>query len=289
MSIYPSNSVSLTVCMALKGVPEILKTSLEALSQQNLRKDQWEIVLLVTEAHQLPLVEELVRGYDLKVRLFSCFQENSLEQLRNKALKEIPSDLLLFIDEDVILKNPEHLKTLLQLHEQYPETAVLIGGYVSPKGCSFFGRTYNWISRLWMMENPGLGPAGNLSVKTSHLNSHCRFKSPLPRGFGGEEIYFFKKIKATGGFALWKKELDAPHLACHTWWDFFNRAIWHGQSLGLEKENFSQSHIFQSAKLFIKQPGEIGIKVTAFVYLLLVRLVAVLYGFFHVLIKQLLI
>ena len=281
MTIRSSDPASLTVCMALKGVPEILKAGLESLSRQNLDKDQWETVLLVTEGKQLPLVEKLVTGFDLKIKLFSCFQANSLQQLRNKALSQIQSALLLFIDEDVILKNPGHLKTLLQLHKQYPESAVLMGGYVSPEGCSFFGRTYNWISRLWMLGNPGFGPAGNLSIKTSHLNSNCRFKSPLASGFGGEEIYFFKQIRASGGFAIWKKELDAPHLARHTWRDFLNRAIWHGQSLGFERQSLSRFSVFQSVRLFTKQPGEVAIKVTALFYLLLVRLISTLYGFLY--------
>ena len=265
----------LTVCVACKGVSSLLKANLAALNHQTLDKRQWEIVLLVTEEHQLAVIEDILKSFTLNTKLLTCFHKNSLQELRNQALSSIKTPLLFFIDEDVILENTEHLKTLIHLHKKHPEEIVLGGQYLSTGRCSFFGQSYNWISCLWMLANPGLLPAGNLSVKTTHLNLKCRFKSPLPYGFGGEEMYFFKQLKATGGKSLWKKELDAPHWAFHTLSAFFNRAFVHGQSQAFQ---YSGGNFYQSAMQFIKQPGALKVKIPALCYLFLVKLTAFIYG-----------
>ena len=264
----------LTVCVACKGVLSLLKANVAALSQQTLDKDQWKTVFLVTEKKQLPLIDAILKSSDLKTRYLTCFYKDSLQTLRNQALDSIKTPLIFFIDEDVILENPEHLKILVRLHKQHPEKTVLGGGYLSTKRGSFFGHSYNWISRLWMLENPGFAPAGNLSVKTTLLNVKCRFKSPLPYGFGGEEVHFLQQLQSTGGKFLWKKELDAPHWACHTLKDFLKRALVHGQSRSFQR---SRRSFYKSIVQFIKQPGPLRVKIPALFYLFFVRLISAIY------------
>lgn len=265
-----SNKPSLTVCIACKGIPDLLKANLTALNCQTLDKKHWEIVILINTKEHLQLVEKFLKSLRLKANFFVRFQKNNLQELRNLALVRVQTPLLFFIDEDVILKNPNHLKVLIRLHKRHPEETLLGGGYLSSKECSFFGQAYNWISRLWMKENPGLIPAGNLSLKTSLLNPECRFKSPLPTGFGGEEIHFFNQVIASGGKALWIKELNVPHEARHNLRDFIERAIIHGKS---RRAFFSSKKTFlKSFKRFLTQPGSLKVKIPAFFYLSLVQL-----------------
>ena len=267
-----SNNPLLTVCIACKGIPDLLKANLSALNSQTLDKKQWEIVILTNTKGHLQLAEKFLKSLHLKAKFFARFQKNNLQELRNLALVRAQTPLLFFIDEDVILKNPNHLKTLIQLHKRHPEETLLGGGYLSPEECSFFGRAYNWISRLWMEENPGLIPAGNLSLKISLLSPECRFKSPLPTGFGGEEIHFFNQVIASGGKALWIKELNVPHEARHSLRDFIERAIIHGKSR--RALSSSQKTLLKSFKRFLTQPGSLKVKIPAFFYLSLVQLTA---------------
>lgn len=269
-----SQTPSVTVCIACKGIPSILNDNLIALEKQTLDKKKWKIVLLVGSEKQLLSVEQILKSFNFQVKIFSCFYKNSLQELRNKMLSQLKIPLVFFIDEDVILENKNHLKTLLHLHAVNPEVSVLGGGYLSKEGCSFWGRTYNWISRLWMRENPGFAPAGNLSVKTNLLNSKCRFKSPLSEGFGGEEIYFFNQIQKSGGKYLCKRELDTVHKAQHTFRVFLKRAFVHGQSQSFFPSN---SNFYRSAIRFIKYPGSLTIKTAALFYLVLVRTISLVY------------
>ena len=264
----------LTVCIACKGIPSVLKENLMALEKQTLNKSQWKVILLVPQKKQLSFVEQVLNSFSFQIEISSCFYKNSLQELRNRMLDHVKTPFLLFIDEDVILKNSDHLKNLLHLHDLYSEVSVLGGGYLSGEGCSFWGRVYNWISRLWMLKNPGFSPAGNLSVKMNLLELKCRFKSPLPDGFGGEEIYFFNQVHNSEKKYIWEKKLDTFHKASHTFNVFFKRAIIHGQSQSVFPY---EGNFYDSAFLFIKQPGSLSIKTAALFYLILVTVVSVFY------------
>ena len=125
-----------------------------------------------------------------------------------------------------------------------------------------------------MRKNPEFMPAGNLSVKTEQLKPSCRFKSPLKKGFGGEELYFFKQIKTSGLRSAQKKELDTLHLARHSFGAFLSRAILHGQSRAFQK---SRGSFYRSFLYFFKQPESFSIKITGGLYMFLVRVISFAY------------
>jgi len=262
----------LTVCVSCRETPALLDQNLKALRQQTLDKNKWDIALLLRGTPP-PSLEKLLNTLGLSVCIFTQDRNRPIHELRNQAFQKITSSLLFFIDEDVILKNANHLQTLVNLHQQHPEWTVLGGGYLSSKECSFWGKAYNWISQLWMLKNPGFLPAGNLSVKTKHLEPSCEFRSPLKGGFGGEEIYFFNQIKALGLQSVQKTELDAFHLARHTLREFLSRALLHGQSRAFQN---SKSSFYKSLLYFIRQPESFSIKLVSGLYLALVFIVSLL-------------
>lgn len=263
----------LTVCISCRGKADLLEQNLKALGRQTLNKNIWDIALFFRGASPT-FLNKLLNELGLSAKIFTQPQDHPIHELRNQAFQKISSPLLFFIDEDVILNNKDHLQTLIRLHEQRPEWTVLGGGYVSSVECSFWGRTYNWISRIWMRKNPEFMPAGNLSVKTQQLKPSCRFKSPLKKGFGGEELYFFKQIKISGLRSARKKELDALHLARHTFGEFLSRAILHGQSRAFQKPGGS---FYQSLLYFFKQPEAFSIKIAGGFYMLLVAIISFVY------------
>ena len=262
----------LTVCVSCGKRPGLLKKNLKALDRQTLDKNLWSLVLLSQPASFS--LKDFSLSPELTVKTFIPHRQLPVDELRNLAFQKIKSPILFFIDEDVILENTNHLKTLVQLHKQESEGTVLGGGYLSSPECSFYGRVYNWISRVWMLENPGFVPAGNLSVKTSRLDFSCRFKSPLRQGFGGEEVYFLNQIRRLGLRSLQKAELDASHTARHTLKEFLGRAVLHGQSRAFQESSVS---FFKSVACFMRCPASFPVKIVGFFYLCLVRLTALLY------------
>ena len=250
-----------------------MEQNLKALSQQTLDKNLWDIALLFREDPP-PVLNRLLDTLGLSAHIFTQERSHPIHELRNQALQKITSPLLFFIDEDVILNNTSHLQTLVNLHQQHPEWTVLGGGYISSAECSFWGKAYNWIALLWMLKNPGFLPAGNLSVKTKHLEPSCEFKSPLKGGFGGEEVYFLNQIKDLGLQSIRKMELDTLHLARHTLRDFLSRALLHGQSRALQN---SKSSLYKSLLYFIRQPESFSVKAIGVCYLIIVQIVSFLY------------
>ncbi|MCY4512468.1 MAG: glycosyltransferase [Bdellovibrionales bacterium] len=263
----------LTVCISCREKADLLEQNLKALSRQTLSKNLWNIALLFRETSPT-FLNKLLNDLELSAQIFIQPKNQPIHELRNQAFQKINSPLLFFIDEDVILNNTDHLRTLVHLHEQHPKWTVLGGGYVSSTECSFWGRTYNWISRIWMGENPGFMPAGNLSVKTQQLKPSCRFKSPLKKGFGGEEIYFFNQIKSLDLYSVQKTELDALHLARHSFREFLSRAVLHGQSRAFQK---SRRSFYKSLLYFIKQPESFSVKTAGGLYMLFVRVTSSIY------------
>lgn len=266
------SSVYLTVCVSCRESPVLLEENLTALNRQTLDKTWWDIVLL-QRGESSPVLKKLLNSQGLTAKILTQAPNRPVHDLRNQALQKIKSSVLFFIDEDVILKNTRHLEILMGFHKQNPDWTVLGGGYLSSEECSFWGRAYNWVARLWMLKNPGLIPAGNLSVKTGPLKPSCRFKSPLKGGFGGEEVFFLNQVRDLGLRSVQKTELDALHLARHTLKDFLSRAILHGQSRAFQNPTDSS---YKSAVSFIRQPESFFVKVAGLFYLILVRLTAVL-------------
>ena len=199
-----------------------------------------------------------------------------LYEMRNLGMRRASAPLIYFIDEDVILENPDHLSLLMEWHKKYPQYTTIGGAYLDSLDCSFWGKVYNQTTRLWVKKHPGYAPAGNLSVKKTKA-FRARFVSRAPRGFGGEEIGFLKGLKDEGKVSLYLSEMDTEHCATHSLRSFIQRAWLHGISLAFEKRQKSRP-VF-SLLLFLKMKAPVGIKAGALVYLLIVRLSALIYRF----------
>ena len=258
------HQILLSVAVSCKTLPHILEKNLKALSRQNLNHKLWKPVFVFKEKDEIPL--SLIKKYISFYEIMILPKNKPLYEMRNMALQTLKSPYIYFIDEDVILENPQHLSRLLEFHKKFSKKTVIGGSYLDHSDCSFFGRSYNFTARLWTKHYKNMLPAGNLSVKTNR-KFKARFYSPAPQGFGGEELYFLSSLYSEGHSCLWDKSLSAPHLAVHSFEVFLQRAWIHGISRALRVESKSLS-----LKLFLKEPAPFLIKSTALFYLLLVRL-----------------
>lgn len=293
-----SRDKKLCVLVSCKGVSSILKLNLEALKKQSLAPEFWFPVFLFWEKTGIKNSESsflskaspflgikdqplflLIQEYFPDSPVLLLPKEKASYELRNLAFDYLNSPLFYFLDEDVLLKDSEHLAKLLRLHREHPEEMAIGGSYLSVPACTFWGQIYNWLVRLWMNRHQSLGmdflPAGNLSVKTPRLKQQglsARFYSPVNEGFGGEEIFFLKSIHKKGGKSLWIKELDTYHIAQHGFKDWLNRAWIHGKSLSFGGSDSQKLLSKDMALKFFNQPGPFKIKLFALFYLLLTRI-----------------
>jgi len=265
---------SLSVAISCKGNQSILIQNLKALHQQNLNKDLWKLILLIfeTEFQKIISVDELKLFPD-----YSCITLPNIKpiyELKNEALKQITSQLIYFIDEDVILHQKNQLSHIIQLHHQLSDAVVIGGNYISHPNSSLWGQSYNWISSLWGEAHSHYMPAGNLSIK-NRLPKDSRFYSPHPKGFGGEEIYFLDHLLSKNYKIKQIKSLDTFHLATHSFKDFCLRAMYHSNTLSYQKNRLD---IFQSIKCFWTHDGTVLIKVISLFYILIVQILSLFYS-----------
>ncbi|MBC6415363.1 MAG: glycosyltransferase [Bdellovibrionales bacterium] len=254
----------------------ILKLHLQALKKQNLVPDLWEVIFVFKAEQNSKFFldsQSLIKRFFPKAQILSLSLNTPIYQMRNLGFSCASSPLLYFLDEDVILERVEHLQNVMTLHEKHPSIHVIGGSYLSHPESSFFGHCYNWLVRIWMKKyqmsrNQDFVPAGNLSVKLDKKFS-ALFFSPNSSGFGSEEIFFLKKLHEEGFSSLWIKDIDAFHLAKHSFLDFIKRAWLQGKNLSLKKW-FS----YKNFKIFFSQKGSFLLKTSALFYLLFVRLSA---------------
>ena len=269
--------ILLSVVVSCKALTKILEKNLKALSRQNLKRELWSLVFVFKEEQKGSDCILLIKNYFPSHQLLFLPKNQPLYEMRNLALDHISCPYIYFIDEDVILSDPEHLSRLVQFHKKFPEFTVIGGCYLDHLESTFWGRSYNWIARLWAKNHTHFVPAGNLSIKTNKTFK-ARFYSPNPFGFGGEEVYFLKSLQNEGHQSLWEKQLDAKHLALHNLKDFIKRAWCQGASFAFEENTKSEKQTKGSAGvLFIKEPAPFLIKTAGLFYLFLVRLSAFFY------------
>ena len=144
----------LAVCVSCKGLrPELC---FQALARQTLPR--WEAILLIPEKEKS--LQKILRAFHRSfpppsskdrrackpgksqtelsaVTVLTGTGKNSLQNLRNQAFECARAPILLFIDEDVILENPDHFQNLLSLHEENPDIAVIGGAYLNAGGGRF--------------------------------------------------------------------------------------------------------------------------------------------------------
>ena len=258
-------SVLLSVVVSCKGQVEILEKNLSALSRQDLNRKFWNILFFLKEEQKHSPCVSLIKKYFPSQNILFLPKDQPLYKMRNLAFKNGTHPYIYFIDEDVILGNSGHLSRLLELYKEHPGVTVIGGGYFDHPDCSFWGRSYNWIVRLWMKSHSGFAPAGNLAVRTT-TTFKARFHSANPFGFGGEEIHFLKALKTQGHLFLLANELSARHLADHGFRDFIQRAWIHGAGLFFEAQTKRPAYL-----LFFKEKAPVLIKMVGLFYLLVVR------------------
>lgn len=120
-----------------------MRRTLEALRAQTLVMDRWEL-LLIDNASSEKLAEKWNLSWHPSGRIIRE-EEVGLTAARLRALKELKSELLVFVDDDNVL-DPEYLEKGLEVSAEWP----LLGAW----GCQYFaeydgGMPADWKFDVW--------------------------------------------------------------------------------------------------------------------------------------------
>lgn len=125
----PMNTLDLTVIIPTYNRADILSQCLEALSEQTMPKEDFQII--VVDDGSTDNTKEIAKSWELKFPHFKYVHQENQGQgnARNNALKHALGKIVLFIGDDMIPEDStlqEHMLT----HKKHPELRVAVLGLV---------------------------------------------------------------------------------------------------------------------------------------------------------------
>jgi glycosyltransferase involved in cell wall biosynthesis len=121
--------VSLIIC-SHNPRPSYLRRVLDALRNQTLPQDRWEL-LLIDNASAVPIAPNWDLGWHAHARhVLEC--ELGLSAARIRGIAEARGEVLVFVDDDNILQ-PNYLAEALRIKEEWPQLGVWGAGAVTPE------------------------------------------------------------------------------------------------------------------------------------------------------------
>lgn len=189
---------------------------LGSLAEQRLPKESWEV--LVVSNLQDPGTEALVQRMKehLPVRCLTAGQKGA-NIARNLGIREASGELLLLLDDDCRLQNPNYLQEVLELHAAHPNALAIGGRYSLAMGASAEDTAYNLIAREWQWRSNEEVHAslrligGNVSYKREKLLAINELFSEKIQ-YGGAELEFHHRLAAKGAELLLAPQLTVEHL-----------------------------------------------------------------------------
>lgn len=178
--------ISLVICTYNRA--RYLPGSLNSIQLQTLDRKRFQIIIVdnASTDNTADIVNNFIKenpGLNIKY----CFEENKgLSFARNRGMKESESEIISYVDDDVILPT-DFLEKILIFFEQYPDAAGA-GGKVVPKYES--GKEPEWMSKYL------LGFVG----KVDYGNSIIKFEKKMKYPAGCNMIYKKEILEKAGGF-----------------------------------------------------------------------------------------
>jgi glycosyltransferase involved in cell wall biosynthesis len=180
------HQISLVICTYNRA--RYLPGSLNSIQFQTLDRKKFQIIIIdnASTDNTADIINNFIKenpGLNIKY----CYEENKgLSFARNRGIKESESQIISYVDDDVILPT-DFLEKILIFFEQYP-AAVGAGGKVIPKYES--GKEPEWMSKYL------LGFVG----KVDYGNSIIKFEKKMKYPAGCNMIYKKDILEKAGGF-----------------------------------------------------------------------------------------
>jgi len=110
--------------------PDYLERVLDALREQTLPKEEWELIL-IDNASDTPLSDTYVVSAHPQARLIRE-DELGLTPARLRGIQESGGDILVYVDDDTVLA-PHYLETTRDLMTEHPNLGVIGAGVLEPE------------------------------------------------------------------------------------------------------------------------------------------------------------
>jgi glycosyltransferase involved in cell wall biosynthesis len=156
-------------------------------------------VIVVSNLPDEKLKQSLQQFHSEMFPIHYCFTGAvGVNQARNLGIKNSVSDLVLFLDDDVILDNSRYIQTMFSHATAHPEAAAIGGRYQLPKKVSNSDKAYFNISDSWLTQGKHEDNSathlvgGNTLYNKKVLRHHLRFNENIT--FGGAETELNLKI-----------------------------------------------------------------------------------------------
>jgi glycosyltransferase involved in cell wall biosynthesis len=221
----------LSIIIPTLGRKEELFNTITDLSRQSLSRNQWEVIVVIQDQPDIEAFKKRLEEWSLNFRLFFCAEPNA-SLARNIGIQESRGEYLLFLDDDLQIKNPDYLKNLLSNFENEPHIPGVYGQVLDPGvppresrhkwsykknvGWLFFPPNYN---KKCNVQN---GTSANLSVRKAAAIDAGGMDINFEKGAHREESDFCLRLTKKYGPLVFDPSASVIHLGaakggCRNW------------------------------------------------------------------------
>jgi len=203
----------------------------ESIENQNLSRENFEILIVYNFAatKNSPQIFQSTAAH-IKV-LRAPFP--GVNHARNCGLLAARGDILLFVDDDCLMENPNFLKNLVARHRLQPQTLSIGGPYSLSAWSSFWDRAYFANMNLWLEQQKVTETTsrallgGNASYKASIFEGGLRFTPGIK--YGGSETPLNERIFEDFGPHGFFDDLALTHQSQLSFKNFIYKAYMQGR------------------------------------------------------------
>lgn len=175
-------------------------------------------VLVIGNLHD-PLLEKIVQSFDKESPFpikYHSAGRIGVNSARNKGIEKAKSSKIYFLDDDVLIRNPQHLNILYKLSNAHPDIAAIGGSYYLSENSKLIDTVYHAICTSWLKEgNQKNGNkrfhlvGGNTLYNKELLQQRLQFNEQIT--FGGSETELNLRLHKACDKYLFTESLDIEH------------------------------------------------------------------------------
>jgi glycosyltransferase involved in cell wall biosynthesis len=203
---------------------EVLFNTITDLSRQSLSKNVWEVIVVIQDKPDINEFKKRLNTWNINIRLFYCSKPNA-SLARNIGLIESKGDIVLFIDDDLQITNPNYLKNHLANFKQDKIPGVY--GQVLDPGVPPRESRHKWSYKKnvgWLFFPPNFnkkcevpnGTSANLSVKRDASINIGGMDINFEKGAHREESDFCLRLTKEYGMLVFDPAASVVHLGAAT-------------------------------------------------------------------------
>lgn len=205
---------------------------LDSIKRQELGATVIEVIVVSNLKDQV--LEEKIHSKYPGVRLFHT-GVIGVNTARNLGLKKAMAKRVYFLDDDVLLNNPLHLKNMLTVADENPATAAIGGNYRLDPKAKIVDQVYHGICTSWIKKKSHsvylLG--GNTLYQTQNFKGHYSFNESIT--FGGSETELNLRLYNDGHSFYFSDKLTIDHHTDLSGFSLISKAIRQGMGRSLHE------------------------------------------------------